>query len=622
MIRISVDKFCIIKSYIFQYVYLLEAGWCSDGKIIGITEPRRVAATSLANRVADERNCILGTEVGYSIRFDNYTDETTKIKYMTEGILLRELMSDPLLTSYSVIVVDEVHERTLLTDIIMGLLKKIIRKRRSLRIVVCSATVDAEQLRDFFNINTTKDSTKDTAVILTIEGRLYPVDIFFIKEPVANYVTSVIDTVMKIHENEEPGDILAFLTGLDEVDRAVSLLSEHAKLIKEGKLKLLPLAMYGSLPNSEQLKVFWRAAKDTRKVIIATNIAETSITIPNIIYVIDCGFVKIPWYETETQTNSLIIVPISKASADQRAGRAGRVRTGKAYRLYTEKAYSELFETTPPEMQRSDLAPAILQLKALGIDNVLRFNFPSAPPSKNLLTGLELLYALGAIDSNGELTTPLGITMAEMPLEPVLAKSLIVSGEMGCSEEISTILAMLQVQNVFIRPAGGQAAIKARIAQRKFEVEEGDLLTLLNVYIAYEKNKTSSWCQKQFLNNKALRRAIEIRTQMHSMMKKLNIPLVSCNRNVQQILKCITAGLFSKVAYLHYTGTYKTIRGNKDLYIHPNSCLYTLQQPQWLLFYEVLQTNKTYMKDITVIQPEWLLELAPHFYEKTSLDSI
>ncbi|XP_043260883.1 probable ATP-dependent RNA helicase DHX35 isoform X5 [Colletes gigas] len=598
--------------------YTASSGWCTDGKIIGITEPRRVAATSLANRVADERNCILGTEVGYSIRFDNCTDETTRIKYMTEGILLRELMGDPLLTSYSVIVIDEVHERTLLTDIIMGLLKKIMRKRKSLKIVVCSATVDAEQLRDFFNTGT----VKDTAVIMNVEGRLYPVDIYFVKEPVANYVTSVVDTVLKIHEHEEPGDVLAFLTGLDEVDQAVSLLSEHAKLIKEGKLKLLPLAMYGSLPNSEQLKVFWRAAKDTRKVIVATNIAETSITIPNVVYVIDCGFVKVPWFEAETQTNSLVIVPVSKASANQRAGRAGRVRSGKAYRLYVEEAYNELFEATPPEMQRSDLAPAILQLKALGIDNVLRFNFPSAPPSKNLLTGLELLYALGAIDSNGELTTPLGVTMAEMPLEPVLAKSLIVSGEMECSEELTTVLAMLQVQNVFIRPAGGQAAIKARVAHRKFEVEEGDLLTMLNVYTAYEKNKTSNWCQKQFLNYKALRRATEIRMQMHSMMKRLSIPLISCNGNVQQILKCITAGLFPKAAYLHYTGVYKTVRGNRDLYIHPTSCLYTLQQPQWLLFCEVLQTNKTYMKDITVIQPEWLLELAPHFYERTSLETV
>ncbi|XP_011067091.1 PREDICTED: probable ATP-dependent RNA helicase DHX35 isoform X2 [Acromyrmex echinatior] len=602
--------------------YLLEAGWCADGKKIGITEPRRVAVTSLANRVADERNCILGTTVGYCIRFDDYTDETTRIKYMTEGILLRELMRDPLLTSYSVIILDEVHERTLLTDIIMGLLKKIIRKRKSLRIIVSSATVDAEELRDFFNVNTMKDSNKNSAVIMSVEGRLYPVDVFFLKEPMANYINGVVDTALKIHDTEESGDILAFLTGLDEVDQAVSLLSEHAKLIKDDKQKLLPLPMYGSLPNAEQLKVFWRAAKDTRKVIVATNIAETSITIPNIVYVIDCGFVKIPWFEAETQTNSLVIVPISKASANQRAGRAGRVRTGKVFRLYTKEAYTELFEATPPEMQRSDLAPAILQLKALGIDNVLRFNFPSAPPSKNLVTGLELLYTLGAIDSNGDLTMPLGLTMAEMPLEPVLAKSLITSGEMGCSEEITTIFAMLQVQNVFIQPGGGQAVLKARIAHRKFEVEEGDLLTLLNVYTAFEQNKTPAWCQKYFLNHKVLRRATEIRVQMHKMLKHLDIPLVSCNGNIQQILKCLTAGLFPKAAYLHYTGTYRTVRGNKDLYIHPNSCLYTLKQPQWLLFCEILQTNKTYMKDLTVIQPEMLLDAAPHFYERTSLDSV
>ncbi|XP_043488976.1 probable ATP-dependent RNA helicase DHX35 [Polistes fuscatus] len=602
--------------------YLLEAGWCEDGKIIGITEPRRVAATSLASRVADERNCIFGTEVGYCIRFDDCTNESTKIKYMTEGILLRELMSDPLLTTYAIIVLDEVHERTLMTDIIMGLLKKIIRKRKSLKIVVSSATVDAEQLRDFFNMNTTKDSSKDTAVIMSVEGRLYPVDIFYVREPVPNYVTSVVDTALKIHEVEEPGDILAFLTGLDEVDQAVSLLSEHAKLIKDGKLKLQPLAMYGSLPNNEQLKVFWRAAKDTRKVIVATNIAETSITIPNVVYVIDCGFVKMPWFEPETQTNSLTIVPVSKASADQRAGRAGRVQSGKTFRLYTEEAYKELPEATPPEMQRSDLAPAVLQLKALGIDNVLRFNFPSAPPSKNLIAGMELLYALGAIDNDGQLTTPLGMTMAEMPLEPTFGKCLIVSGQMGCSEEMATIIAMLQIQNVFIRPGGGQAIAKARVAHRKFEVEEGDLLTLLNVYAAYEKNKTPSWCQKNFLNNKALRRAAEIRGQICRMLKKLDIPLISCNGNVEQILKCITTGLFPKAAYLHYTGVYKTIRGNKDLYIHSNSCLYTIQQPQWILYCEIVQTNKTYMKDLTVIQSEWLLELAPHFYEKTSINPV
>ncbi|XP_034933908.1 probable ATP-dependent RNA helicase DHX35 [Chelonus insularis] len=601
--------------------YLVEAGWSANGKMVGITEPRRVAATALASRVADERGCILGTEVGYCIRFDDCTDDNTKIKYMTEGILLREMMRDPLLTKYCIIILDEVHERTLLTDIIMGLLKKIIRKRKDLKIIVSSATVDAEELRDFFNTNTTKDRSKDTAVILSVEGRLYPVDIFYIEEPIADYVKSVVDTALKIHENEDSGDILAFLTGMDEVDRAVSLLKDHAQLIREGKQKLLPLPMYGSLPNSEQLKVFWKAPKDTRKIIVATNIAETSITIPNIVYVIDCGFIKIPWFEVETQTNTLVVAPVSKASADQRAGRAGRTQSGKAYRLYSEEEYNNLFDSIPPQMQRSDLAPAVLQLKALGIDNILRFNFPSSPPSKNLVAGLELLFALGAIDRNGDLTSPTGMTMVELPLEPVLAKCLIISGEMGCSDEISTIIAMLQVQNVFISPAGGQASIKARIEHRKFEVEEGDLLTLLNVYTAYEKNKTPKWCQKCFLNVKALKRATEIRTKMRHLMQNLKIPIISCSGNVTTILKCITAGLFPNAAYLHYSGVYKTVRGDRDLYIHPNSCLYTVQQPQWILFYEILQTNKIYMRELTVIRLEWLLELAPHYYQRTTLDA-
>ncbi|KAJ8678997.1 hypothetical protein QAD02_014784 [Eretmocerus hayati] len=606
--------------------FLVEAGWATNGKLIGITEPRRVATTSLATRVADERNCILGDEVGYTIRFDDCTDETTKIKYVTEGILLREMMGDPLLTKYNVIMLDEVHERTMLTDIIMGLLKKVLRKRPSLRVIVASATVDAEELRDFFNTNTSakkdKNEDKDTATILSVEGRLYSISVFYAAEPVPDYVTAVVETALKINADEEPGDVLAFLTGMEEVDRAVQLLSEHAKLCKEGQLKLVPLPMYGSLPYSDQLKVFHRAQNGTRKIVVATNIAETSITIPNIVFVIDCGFVKLPWFDVETQTNSLIVAPVSKASADQRAGRAGRVRPGKVYRLYTEEAYKGLIDCTPPEMERSDLAPAVLQLKALGIDNVLRFNFPSSPPSKSLLSALELLYALGAIDHDGQLSEPLGLTMAEIPLDPVLAKCLIVSGEYGCSEEITTIIAMLQVQNVFVRPTGGQNALKARVAHRMFEVEEGDLITLLNVYTAWEKYKTNSWCQKYFISIKGIKRATEIRSQMRKLLKKLKIPLLSCSGNVELILKCITAGLFPHAAYLHFSGVYRTVRGNKDLHIHPNSCLYTLEQPQWVLFGEILQTNKTYMREITVIKPQWLVELAPHFYQRTAIDPV
>ncbi|XP_069698122.1 probable ATP-dependent RNA helicase DHX35 isoform X2 [Periplaneta americana] len=598
--------------------YLLEAGWGGDGKVIGITEPRRVAATSLATRVAEEKGCLLGQTVGYSIRFDDCFDpQQTKIKYMTEGILLREMMADPLLRSYCVIMLDEVHERTLYTDIVMGLLKKILRKQKNLKLVVASATVDAEQLYNFFNNNSSKDKSKDTAVIMSVEGRLYPVNIYYVKEPVPDYVKAVVETVIKIHEYEPLGDVLAFLTGQEEVDRAVKLLKEQ-EIENKDNLKLLVLPMYGSLPNAEQLKVFRSTPRGLRKVVIATNIAETSITISGIVYVIDCGFVKLRWFNPDAHTDSLVVVPISQASAEQRAGRAGRVRSGKAYRLYTEAEYDKLAEATPPEMQRTELSMAVLQLKALGIDNVLRFNFPSPPPARNLQSALELLFAIGAIDSDGQLTEPVGLTMAEFPMNPLYSKTLITSGEFGCSEEMLSIIALLQVQNVFTKPTGGQAAIKARVAKRKFEVEEGDLLTLLNVYTAYIKhNMAKDWCNKYFLNYKGLCRTHEIRTQMLRLLQRFNIPIISCEGNAEKVCKSITAGLFPNAAYLHYTGVYKTVRGDQELHIYPSSVLYTLEQPKWLLFCEVVHTDRVYMKDLTVVQPSWLEELAPHFYEKT-----
>jgi ATP-dependent RNA helicase DDX35 len=598
--------------------YLLEAGWGSDGKVIGVTESRRVAATTLATRVAEEKGSLLGQTVGYSIRFDDCFDpEQTRIKYMTEGILLREMMADPLLRNYCVIMLDEVHERTLYTDIVMGLLKKILRKQRNLKLVVASATVDAEQLYNFFNQNSSHDMSKDTAVIMSVEGRLYPVDIHYVKEPVPDYVKAVVDTAALIHEHEPLGDILAFLTGQEEVDRAVSLLKEQA-INNKSNLKPFVLPMYGSLPNTEQLKVFRSTPRGLRKIVVATNIAETSVTIPGIVYVIDSGFVKMRWFNPETHADSLVVVPVSQASADQRAGRAGRICSGKAYRLFSEADYKTLSVSTPPEMQRSDLSMAVLQLKALGIDNVLRFNFPSPPPARNLHSALGLLYALGAIDSDGQLTEPLGIKMAEFPISPLYSKALMVSGEFGCSEEILSIIAMLQVQNVFIKPSSGQNAIQARIAKRKFEVQEGDLMTLLNVYTAYVKHDMSQdWCKKYFLNYKGLHRAQEIRTQMLHLLKRFNLPIISCQGDSEKVCKCITAGLFPNAAYLHYSGVYRTVRGDQELYIHPTSVLYTLEQPKWLLFCEVLHTNQVYMKDLTVVKPSWLEELAPHFYEKT-----
>ncbi|XP_046842076.1 probable ATP-dependent RNA helicase DHX35 isoform X1 [Xenia sp. Carnegie-2017] len=595
--------------------YLFESGLASHGKVIGVTQPRRVAATSVAMRVAEERGTMIGQEVGYHIRFDDCTDpQKTAIKFVTDGMLIREMMADPLLTKYSVIMLDEVHERTLYTDVILGLLKKIQKKRKDLKLIVTSATMDAEMFRDFFNTNISKDKSKDTAAILSVEGRTFPTEIYYVLSPVADYIKASVDAVIGIHLEQEPGDVLVFLTGQDEVESAVSMIIEKARTLPKGHgfLKVLPI--YSGLSHAEQMRIFERSKPKERKVVVATNIAETSLTIDGIVYVVDCGFVKIKTYSVDTGLESLVVVPASQASADQRAGRAGRVRSGKAYRLYTEDAFHNLSPAGIPEMQRTNLAPVILQLKSMGIDNVLRFDFLARPPAEHMIRALELLYALEALDDDGCLTTPLGVNMAEFPLEPNLAKMLLVSGEFGCSEEILTIAAILQIKNVFVTPSNEKRA-SAR-AKLKFSVYEGDHLTLLNVYQSFlQHKKNSKWCHENFLNYKGLCHAIKIREQLKRLIKSFGVALRSVEDDPTPILRCIVKGFFANAARLHADGTYRSIRENHPLYIHPTSVLYTEKPPQWIVYHELQQTSKEFMRDITVIQSSWLYELAPHYYE-------
>ncbi|XP_070574993.1 probable ATP-dependent RNA helicase DHX35 [Ptychodera flava] len=595
--------------------YLSEAGWTAQGHVVAVTQPRRVAAVTVANRIAEEMGAVLGHEVGYAIRFDDCTDPTsTKIKFLTDGVLVREMMSDPLLKKYSVIMIDEAHERTLYTDIIVGLLKKIQKKRKDLKLIVSSATLDAEMFQDFFNNNETDDVNKDTASILTVEGRTFPVDVFYTISPVPDYIKEMVDTIFKIHKEEPAGDILAFLTGQDEVENVVSSVKEQARHLGDRYMKMWVLPMYGGLPASEQMKVFERTGKNTRKVVIATNIAEASITINGIVYVIDCGFVKLRAYNPKTGLEGLVVVPVSQASAEQRSGRAGRVRSGKAYRLFTEDDFLKLPKSSVPEMQRTNLSTVILQLKCLGIDNVLRFNFLSAPSSNAMIRGLELLYALGAIDDNAKLAQPLGVRMAEFPLDPMFAKMVLISGEYGCSEEILTITAMLQVQNIFLSPSKQKAA--AEKAKRRFSVKEGDHITLLNVYESFvQHDKSSRWCHENYLNYRGLSRAVSIREQLKKIAKKFKLKMESSEGDVDVICRCIVAGFFANAARLHPSGSYRTVRDDFTLHIHPTSVLYPEKPPKWVVFNEVLQTNKDYMRDVTVIEASWLYELAPHYYQ-------
>ncbi|XP_058541582.1 probable ATP-dependent RNA helicase DHX35 isoform X5 [Neofelis nebulosa] len=517
----------------------------------------------------------------------------------------------------SAIMLDEAHERTLYTDIAIGLLKKIQRKRGDLRLIVASATLDAEKFRDFFNQNETSDPTRDTCVILTVEGRTFPVDIFYLQSPVPDYIKSTVETVMKIHQTEGDGDILAFLTGQEEVETVVSMLIEQARALGRTGMKrhLRVLPMYAGLPSFEQMKVFERVSRSVRKVIVATNVAETSITISGIVYVIDCGFVKLRAYNPRTAIECLVVVPVSQASANQRAGRGGRSRSGKCYRLYTEEAFDKLPQCTVPEMQRSNLAPVILQLKALGIDNVLRFHFMSPPPAQSMVQALELLYALGGLDKDCRLTEPLGMRIAEFPLNPMFAKMLLESGNFGCSQEILSIAAMMQIQNIFVVPSNQKS--QAMRVHRKFAVEEGDHLTMLNVYEAFIKhNKNSQWCQEHFLNYKGLVRAATVREQLKKLLVKFQVPKKSSEGDPDPVLRCLVSGFFANAARFHSTGAYRTIRDDHELHIHPASVLYAEKPPRWVIYNEVIQTSKYYMRDVTAIESAWLLELAPHFYQQ------
>ena len=601
--------------------FLLDAGFThsSDGhKTIAVTQPRKVAAVSLAARVAEERSSDLGSEVGYAVRFDEKWDpDRTRIKFMTEGILIREMHGDPLLQKYSVIIVDEAHERSVQTDVLLGCLKRLLGRRTDLKVIVSSATLEAETLSKFFR------SGDRNAPILCVEGRSHPIEIYYLQEPVANYVKSGVEAVIAIHEAESIGDILFFLTGMDEIEEAVSLLLDYSKSLQstpdQNVKKMFVLPLHASLPVREQFKVFDTFPRSVRKVIVATNVAEASVTIPGITYVVDCGFVKMRYFDPVFCSDALVVVPVSQASADQRAGRAGRTRSGKAYRLYPESEYLKLQPFITPEIERSSTAAVILQLKALGVRNLLDFSFPSPPPQVNVLVGLELLYALGAIDIDGELTDPIGLQMAEFPVQPMHSRCLLHSGSFECSEEIVTIISMLQVENIFQQPSSGQRVIQARRAKHRLSVEEGDLITYLNIYNEFlAVGRTRSWADKNFLNYNALLRVGEIRNRLVRLMKQFRIEMVTANGDTEAVRKCLVAGMFANSAYLSQIGerVYKTVRGDHELKIHPSSVLYTIRKsPQFLVYNDVVHTSEELMRDLLVVDKHWLHELAPQYFE-------
>ncbi|KND94514.1 putative ATP-dependent RNA helicase DHX35 [Tolypocladium ophioglossoides CBS 100239] len=614
--------------------FLEGAGWCSEGQIIGVTQPRRVAATTVAVRVAEEAGCEIGKEVGYSIRFDDVTSSATRIKFLTDGLLIREALVDPLLSRYSVIMVDEAHERSISTDILLGLLKKIRKKRPKLRIIVSSATLQAGEFLKFFTYSSDEQAPKedvekknDIAKIVSLEGRTYPIDILYLESPAENYLEKAIDTVFDIHTQEGEGDILVFLTGREEIDDALQAISERAAQAGSRYGAIQPLPLYAGLSTEQQMYIFDKPPEGTRKVIFSTNIAEASVTIDGIVYVIDSGFVKLRAYSPTTGIESLTASPVSKASASQRAGRAGRTKPGKCFRLYTEHYFEALPEANAPELQRSNLAPVVLQLKALGIDNVVRFDFLSPPPSELMSKALELLYALGALDEYAKLTRPLGFRMAELAVEPMMAKTLLSAQSFGCLSEILIIAAMTSLGgSVWFYHDGEQKRMES--SRRKFAAEEGDHLTLLNVYTAFVTTgkKESHFCHDNHLNYKSMTRAVSIRRQLKRYLERFNIAVDESfkgdtSKKAEQIRRCLTSGNFAHAARMQPDGTYRNVEGGTVLHAHPSSLMFN-RKANWVVFHEVMETGeKTFIRDITKIEKGWLLEYAPEFYKETDTRS-
>ncbi|RDH24749.1 P-loop containing nucleoside triphosphate hydrolase protein [Aspergillus niger ATCC 13496] len=521
-------------------------------------------------------------------------------------------MNDHNLNRYSTIILDEAHERTMATDVLMGLLKEVVVRRPDLKIIIMSATLDAQKFQRYFN----------DAPLLAVPGRTHPVEIFYTPEPEQDYVEAAIRTVLQIHATEDEGDILLFLTGEEEIEDASRKISLEAdEMVREadaGPIKVYPL--YGSLPPHMQQRIFEPAppprrpgGRPGRKVIVSTNIAETSLTIDGIVYVVDPGFSKQKIYNPRIRVESLLVSPISKASAQQRAGRAGRTRPGKCFRLYTEGAFKkELIDQTYPEILRSNLSSTVLELKKLGIDDLVHFDLMDPPAPETLMRALEELNYLACLDDDGNLTQ-LGRLASEFPLDPALAVMLISSPEFYCSNEILSITALLSVPQVFVRPASQRK--RADEMKDLFAHPDGDHLTLLNVYHAFKspeaQENLKQWCHDHFLSLRSLQSADNVRMQLLRIMEREELEMVSTpfedKKYYENIRRALCAGFFMQVAKKETQGKnmYVTIKDNQNVLLHPSTVLG--HEAEWVLYNEFVLTTKNYIRTVTAVKPEWLI---------------
>ncbi|KAL1744085.1 P-loop containing nucleoside triphosphate hydrolase protein [Schizophyllum fasciatum] len=589
--------------------YLFEAGYQS----IAVTQPRRVAATSLADRVSKEQGTPMGTRVGYSVRFDERCSADTSIKYVTDGMLVREMMGDALLEKYSVIIVDEAHERTLRTDILLARLKEIVKARKTatgkgkgkekpFKVIVMSATLDAEKFSRYF----------DGARILYVKGRQHPVTIYHASKPQVDYLDAASRTFWQVHTDYPDGDVLIFLPGQDDIESLQKTIQLTASRLPVDAMQVNLLPMYAAQPPSETARIFAPNPPNTRKCILATNIAETSLTIPGVKYVIDTGKCKEKRFLASTTgggsgLDTLLTRDISQSSAMQRAGRAGREGPGSCFRLYTADDFKKLAPAAEPEILRCSLTSSLLQLKCLGQD-LEAIDFIDRPDEGSLANALKTLWLLEAINNDKQLT-PLGRRMAVFPLEPVYARALLAAVEHGCTAEVLDVVSVLSASaKLFLDVSDARQAIAAE--REKFRAGSGDHMTVLAVLRAYEdvaagkKAARREWCRRHYLNERALMEARDIREQLRGICEREGVDwkasLPEGPAREDAVVRSLAHGLVQNSALLQPDNTYKQLMGGAAVKIHPASVLCEKKVPA-IIYDELVYTNQVYARGVSSV---------------------
>jgi len=577
---------------------------------IAITQPRRVAARSVARYVAEQRGGRIGDEIGYQVRFEDKTTEGTRANFMTEGILLRKMQSDPLLEEYDVVMVDEAHERSLNIDFVLGLLKRIQRERvkvgkKQLKVLATSATIEKEKFSNYF----------EKSPVVEVAGRMFPVDVKYEKSTVRDYILEAAEKVREIVQGGAEGDVLIFMPGKAEIQQTIKQIESLG--IKE--VEVLPL--YGAMASEDQDKIFLKSAK--RKIIVATNIAETSVTIDGVRFVVDSGLIKQKEFNPVTGIEALTVKQHAKSGCEQRKGRAGRTAPGVCYRLYTEQDYQNLPDFQTPEIARSNLDHVILAMKNGGIEDVRGFDFIDRPSESAISQAVETLKMLGALDDQEKLTA-IGKVMAELPLRPEISRMVLEAEKHHCVGKICTIAAMLGDKSIFARPKGKEH--EADTAHNQFAKEGSDFLRLLEIGRQWSAAGFSEgWAIDHYLNVRQLFEVREIRSQLMRVLRKRGVPVDDANGNDPvEIQKCIAAGLIQHL--MAYSGKFayeRVVQGTEQrsdrIYIHPSSTVFSMK-PELMIGADVMRTSKTYARSCQPVDPTWLPEIAPQLlreYDKS-----